>query len=189
MNTASASGAFVGALSGRDRTIVTATATGGERNAPRFGGFFVEALAGADAAADLDKDGRVSILEAFEYAKRRVAEAYQKAGNLLAEHAMLDDNGDGKGSLEPDPLAGDGALARTMVLTAPAAAATAAPADPALAALYAEQRALEDRIAQAAGPEGQPCPTTSTSGSSSRCSSIWRARRARSGSARRRGAA
>ncbi len=148
VDTTSASGPFVETLSGRDRTIVTATATGGERNAPRFGGFFVEALAGAGDEADLDKDGRVSILEAFGYAKRKVAEAYQQAGNLLAEHAMLDDNGDRKGSLEPDPLAGDGALARTMFLTAPAAAAPAASADPALAALYAEQKALEDRIAK-----------------------------------------
>jgi hypothetical protein len=145
VDTSSASGPFVPALSGRDRTIVTATKTGGEKNATRFGGFFVEALAGGDA--DLDKDGRVSILEAFTYARRRVVETYEKAGNLLSEHAVLDDNGDGKGSDTPDPLDGDGALARTMFVTATAAAPAAPPADPALRALYEEKKALEDRIA------------------------------------------
>jgi len=145
VDTTSASGPFVPVLSGRDRTIVTATKTGGERNATRFGGFFVEALAGAEA--DLDKDGRVSILEAFTYARRKVVETYEQAGNLLSEHAVLDDNGDGKGSDTPDPLAGDGALARTMFVTAAAAEAAALPADPALRALYEEKKALEDRIA------------------------------------------
>ena len=44
VNTASASGGFVAALSGKDRTIITATRTEGERNQTRFGEYFAEAL-------------------------------------------------------------------------------------------------------------------------------------------------
>ncbi|MGE5199448.1 MAG: C13 family peptidase, partial [Rhodospirillaceae bacterium] len=73
VNTASASGGFIAALSGKDRTIVTATRTEGERNQTRYGEFFAEALATEDA--DLDKDGRVSMLEAFSWARRRVVES------------------------------------------------------------------------------------------------------------------
>ena len=94
--------------------VLVVAATGGERNETLFGGFFVEAF--TDGEGDLDKDGRLSILEAFTWARRRVDEAYSKENLLVTEHAALDDNGDGKGSLEPDPVAGDGALARTMVL-------------------------------------------------------------------------
>ena len=119
VNTASSSGAFLEPLAGRNRAVVTATRTGGERNETLFGGFFVEAI--TDGEGDLDKDGRLSVLEAFTWAKRRVGEAYSKENLLLTEHAAIDDNGDGTGSLEPDPVAGDGALARSMVLAGRAA--------------------------------------------------------------------
>lgn len=147
VNTASASAGFVAALSGRDRAIMTATKTDGERNQTRFGEFFVEALASAEG--DLDKDGRVSMFEAFTYARRRVEEWYKKEGQLLTEHAVLDDNGDGKGSDAVGQLGTDGALARTLFMTAEAAGRGAAEetADPALRALYEERRAIEDRIA------------------------------------------
>ena len=80
-------------------SCVAATRTGGEKFATLFGGPFVEAF--ATEAADTDRDGKVSILEAFEYAKKQVAAAYQREGLLPTEHAMLDDNGDKEGSMEP----------------------------------------------------------------------------------------
>jgi hypothetical protein len=52
VNTASASGGFVAALSGKDRTVITATRTEGERNQTRFGEFFAEALSTGDADMD-----------------------------------------------------------------------------------------------------------------------------------------
>ena len=116
VNTASASGGFVAALSGKDRTVITATRTEGERNQTRFGEFFAEALSTGDA--DMDKDGRVSMLEAFNWARLRVAESYERDGQLLTEHAMLDDDGDGKGTAEPGQPGGDGAMARTLFLSA-----------------------------------------------------------------------
>ncbi len=45
--------------------------------------------------ADLDKDGQVSLLEAFLIASRRTLEFYKVEGRIATEHALIDDNGDG----------------------------------------------------------------------------------------------
>jgi len=94
VNTASASGAFLKPLVGPGRVIVTSTKTGGERNEPDFPQYFVAAF--GDDAADRDRNGHVSVGEAFEYAKAKVVEAFQKKGLLLTEHATLDDSGEGQ---------------------------------------------------------------------------------------------
>ena len=148
VNAASASGPFIEKLSGDGRTVMTATKTGGERNAAVFGGYFVEAFAGGQEEADQNKDRQVSMLEAFTYARLRVEQSYEADGRLLTEHAMLDDNGDSEGTGEPDPLSGDGVVARTMFLTSGEGhrAEMAFPDDPELSALYAEQRKLETRV-------------------------------------------
>lgn len=147
VNTASASGGYVAALSGPSRTIITATRTDGERNQTKFGEFFAEALGGTDG--DIDKDGRVSMLEAFTWARRRVEESYKKEGQLLTEHAVLDDDGDGRGSDAFDQPGGDGALARTQFLASAAGerATVEAVTDPALRQLFEERRALENQLA------------------------------------------
>jgi hypothetical protein len=77
-----------------------------------------------------------------------VADSYKRDGQLLTEHAMLDDNGDGKGTAAPGQPGGDGALARTLFVS-PGAGGRAAPdqADPELRALVARRDALEARIA------------------------------------------
>jgi len=93
---ASASGPFINALSGPNRVIVTATRSGYEVNATRFGGYLAQAI--ADPAADLDKDGQTSLLEAFLLASREVAQFYKETGRLATEHPLLDDNGDGLGT-------------------------------------------------------------------------------------------
>ena len=114
VNAASASGDFLPVLSGRNRVVVTATKSSHERNETLFPKFFVAAF--ATPGADADKDERVSLLEAFTFAKREVARAYEADSRLPTEHAMLDDDGDGRGSSEPDPRAGDGALARRFTI-------------------------------------------------------------------------
>jgi len=96
INCASASGPFINALSAPGRVIIAATRSGSEVNATRFGGYFARAM--ADPAADLDKDGQTSLLEAFLLASRQGAQFYQEAGRLATEHALLDDNGDGLGT-------------------------------------------------------------------------------------------
>jgi len=145
VNTASASGGFVAALSGKDRTVITATRTEGERNQTRFGEFFAEALSTGDA--DMDKDGRVSMLEAYTWARLRVAESYERDGQVLTEHAMLDDDGNGKGTAEPGQPGGDGVMARTLFLSAGAGQAVpGADTDPEIRALAEQRQALEERI-------------------------------------------
>ncbi len=92
----SASGPFLNKLSRRDRVIVTATRSGSELNAARFGRYAAEAM--ADLSADLDKDGQVSALELFLAASGRVEQSYKDQSRLATEHALLDDNGDALGT-------------------------------------------------------------------------------------------
>jgi len=133
VNTSSSSGGFLQPLAAPGRTIITATKTAGERNDTRFPAFFAEAF--SDPGADQNRDGRVSMSEAFEYAHNKVLQSYQKDGLLLTEHAALDDGNDGR-------------LAATLFLQFDRSRTAIAEAtDPALKALLEQQRALEDQIA------------------------------------------
>ena len=142
VNTASASAPFVEALSGPGRVVVAATRTGGEMFATLFGGPFVEAF--SNDSADSDHDGKISILEAFEYARKTVAASYQREGLLPTEHAILDDNGDKEGSMEPGREAKDGQSA--AVLAIGSLRQQALPADEKVRALYTERSQIERRI-------------------------------------------
>jgi hypothetical protein len=146
VNASSASGDFVQALSARGRAVVTATRAGSERHAPVFGGFFSEGF--SDNKADVDKDRRVSLLEAFDYARVAVARSFESDGRMATEHPMLDDNGDSKGSLEPKAMgAEDGQVASRLFLGA-GAGATQVASSPELDRLRARKNEIEDRIAQ-----------------------------------------
>ncbi len=133
VNTASSSGAFVQPLAGPGRTIITSTKTGGEKNEPVFAQFFADAF--ADPSADTDRNGRVSMAEAFEYAKSKAQATYTKAGTILTEHATLDDSHEGK-------------FAATLYLESERARAekTAKVANPELRALLEQQQALQTQI-------------------------------------------
>lgn len=96
VNCASSSAPFINKLTGPNRVIVTATKNGAEQNLTRFAKFFSEAI--RDETTDLDKDGQVSLLEAYLTASARVQEFYSSAGRLASEHALLEDNGDSKGT-------------------------------------------------------------------------------------------
>jgi hypothetical protein len=150
-NASSASADFVERLSGPGRAIVTATRSISERHAPVFGGFFAEGF--KDQRADVDKDERVSLLEAFDYARVAVARAFEEDGRMVTEHPMLDDNGDKKGSLEPKASGGDadGVLASRLFL---GGETTQVASSPELDQLRARKDELEDRIAQLRGQRG-----------------------------------
>ncbi|MEO7676708.1 MAG: hypothetical protein ABIV39_08105 [Verrucomicrobiota bacterium] len=96
VNGASASGPYLTALSAPGRVIITATKSGHELNATRFGTYFARAI--GDSADDLDKDGQTSLLEAYLVASRQVEQFYKEEGRLATEHSLLDDNGDGLGT-------------------------------------------------------------------------------------------
>ena len=147
VNASASSGPFVEALSGPGRTIVTATRNGAEQYATLFGGYFVDAL--TTDAADADKNKRVSVLEAFNFAKTEVARAYEKQGLLSTEHALLDDNGDKEGSQAPGvadktgKISPDGKVASILSFGAGGAGL---PSDPKLRALYQERLDLERQV-------------------------------------------
>ncbi len=95
INGSSASSPFIEQLSLPGRVIVTATRSGSEVNFARFSGFIAGSI--VDVASDLDKDGQVSLLEAFLTASRQTATHYDGLGQLATEHALLEDTGDGRG--------------------------------------------------------------------------------------------
>jgi mannose-6-phosphate isomerase-like protein (cupin superfamily) len=99
----SAGGAWLKPLAAPDRVVVTATKNGSENNYARFGGYLAQAI--GDLAADIDKDGETSLLEAWLTAARKTADFYKDEGRLATEHSLLDDNGDGLGT-PPDWFAG-----------------------------------------------------------------------------------
>ncbi len=134
VNAASASGDFQKVLAGKNRVILTATKSSQERNESIFGRYFSEALSGD--GADVDKDGSVSILEAFESTRAQVATEYQRERRLLTEHAVLED---GAGGL----------VAKATFLGSKARSGddpSAVADDPGLGPLVAERRTLEDAI-------------------------------------------
>lgn len=87
VNATSTSGALVDGWSGPRRVVITATRSGGERNATRFGGFWAEAL--VSDAADVDKDGNITAQEAYDYTVRKVADAYKADNAMLTERARI----------------------------------------------------------------------------------------------------
>ena len=125
VNAASGSGDFLPVLAGRNRIIVAATKTAIERNETVFALPFVRGLTGTEA--DADKDGRVSVFEAFDVAKKEVARSYETDRKLLTEHAVLSDT----------------ILARRVSFGVPVGGA-----DPRIAALVAERQALESQVAE-----------------------------------------
>jgi len=90
------SGPFLNRLAKENRVVITATRSGDEQNFAHFGKYVSSAI--ADPRADVDKDGQVSLLEAYLTACRDLDEFYKQEARLPTEHALLDDNGDGLGT-------------------------------------------------------------------------------------------
>jgi hypothetical protein len=153
VNLTSASGDMLPVLSAPNRVVITATKSSFERNESRFAQFFVDAL--TKDVADTDKDGRISLLEAFNYAVVETKRVYETDTRLQTEHAQLDDMGAKTGVAEPDGKTGEGLLARRFFLDG---AARAGSNDPRLATLYKDKFGLEDQIAQLIGKKKSMAP-------------------------------
>ena len=109
INTTSASFGFSSSLSSVGRVVISSTRSSSERYDPVFAGYFIEAL--DQRNGDRDKNKRVSMLEAFVYAKANVELWYEEQDRLASEHSGLDDNGDALFSLDPAIDIADGRLA------------------------------------------------------------------------------
>jgi len=127
VNTTSASGAVAEAWKRNGRIVITATRSGGERNATRFAQQFIEALSGDKA--DRDKDQVVTVAEAFAWANAAVADSFKSDAAIATEHARL-----------------EGADPARFALARFGRAAQHAE-DPQLLALQQRQQALEQELA------------------------------------------
>ena len=150
VNTTSSSFPFVATLSGKNRIVIAATDSAAQKYATMFPQFFVEALE-ETAKSDNDKNGRLSVWEAFTYASQAVKLAFEQKGTLVTERAVIDDNGDGVAK-EAAGEGGDGVLARTTFLDVSTAAASG---NPALAGLDKRRAAIEAEIEQLKARKGQ----------------------------------
>lgn len=138
VNTTSSSFQFVPALAGKNRVVIAATDSAAQKYATVFPQFFIEAL-DQIAKADNDKNGRLSVWEAFTYAGQAVKQAFDQKGTLVTERSIIDDGA-------------NGVLAKTTFLD-PAPAATSANA--AIAGLDKRRIAIEAEIEQLKTRKGQ----------------------------------
>ena len=141
VDTTAASFPFLRRMAGRGRIVLTATDSAAQQFETVFPEFFVKAF--GDPAADLDKNGRVSVWEAFGYASAAVRQWFEQRGQLATERPLLDDTGAGVGREAQNPGL-DGAVARVTYLEP--VAAPAATSDAALAALLKRRADLEAEI-------------------------------------------
>ena len=143
VDTTGASFPFLQKIAGRNRIVLTATDSAAQQFETVFPEYFVKAF--GDAAADLDKNGRVSLWEAFTYASASVRQWFEQKGQLPTERPLLDDTGAGIGREATTPGT-DGEIAGVTYLEPDRAAAL--PADTALGALQKRlaelQAALDD---------------------------------------------
>ena len=145
VNGGSGSFEFLEALAGRGRIVVTAADSAAQQYETVFPEFFIAAF--GEEQADLDRNGRISIWEAFQAASARVKKWFEDQGRLATERPLLDDNGDGIGR-EAEQEAGrskeeDGALAGATFLQRDEPGAAV---DAELAALLRARADVQSRI-------------------------------------------
>jgi hypothetical protein len=140
VNTTESSFPFIEELSRKDRVVITATDSTAQRFATVFPEYFVRSL--VDPSSDSDKDGRISLWEAFSNASAAVKLHYEQRGQLSTERPLLDDDGDRVGQEFQAP-GSDGALARRLFLD-PERSASAG--DAALADLHRTRDELQRKV-------------------------------------------
>ena len=138
VNTTSSSFPFVEALAGKNRIIIAATDSAAQKYATVFPQYFIEALEEV-GTADIDKNGRLSVWEAFTYAGQAVKQSFDQKGTLVTERPVIEDGT-------------NGVLAKTTFLDPPPAATSA---NAAVAALEKRRITLEAEIEQLKGRKGE----------------------------------
>jgi hypothetical protein len=144
VNATNCSGGSLEALAGKGKIVVSATRSGTEKNLTHLGKYFIEALAKNNA--DVDKNNRVSVFEAFSYAARKVEESYSRAGNMQTEHPVLSDNGEAQALTLADAGARPALLSRSAYLEASPLLLAERDGSPEMQALAKEAQALERQI-------------------------------------------
>jgi hypothetical protein len=140
VDSTSSSFPFVAALSGPNRVVITATGSYAQKYHTVFPDAFIQALMAPES--DADKNGRISLLEAFTQASRIVALHYEQSGHMSTETPTIEDTGDGKG--RSAVATGDDGVVAALTYLDVVAAPTAA--DPEVRALLVRQQTLTEQI-------------------------------------------
>ena len=98
--TTSVSGFFIKPLSAKGRIVITATEPDLEVNETLFPHALATVLEEPPAIAEYDADGDrlITVFDAYVAVVRNVMQQYADQMALPTEHALLDDNGDGRGT-------------------------------------------------------------------------------------------
>jgi len=113
IDTTAGSFPFLKKISGKNRVVVTATDNAAQQFETVFPEFLVKAF--GEEGADQDKNGKVSVWEAFQYASAHVRDWFTERGQLATERPLLDDTGTGIGR-EFDTPGPDGMVALVTYL-------------------------------------------------------------------------
>lgn len=138
IDSTAASFPFLEKLAGPRRVVITATDSPMQRFDTIFPEYFIKSL--TDPSADIDKNGRISVWEAFTAASMAVRRYYTQRGQLSTERALLDDDGDGLGR-EAGGDGKDGSASSRLYLDADVTGAL--PTDEELLALLQKRAALQ----------------------------------------------
>jgi hypothetical protein len=95
-----ASGYYIKPLSAKGRVVITATQADAEVNETIFPMALASVLETPPdpETFDADQDGTISLFDLYVAVTRDVADRYLKEKRVATEHALLDDNGDGRGT-------------------------------------------------------------------------------------------
>jgi len=132
---------FLKGLAAPGRLIMTATGSSAQKYDTVFPEFFIQALTAP--IADADKNGRVSLLEAFVYASSLVKQHYEQRGQLSTETAVFNDTGDGAPVSSAAPGQAAGTVASLTYLDVVAAPKST---NPEVQALLVKQQTLTQQV-------------------------------------------
>jgi hypothetical protein len=144
VNMTSCSGASMALLAAKNRIVITATKSGTEKNATVFPRYFIDAF--HDNAADTDKNGVTTVLEAFRYAQQKIAAYFATEKLIASEHALFSDTGSANAVRDPSPQNEQGLLATAFPLLRPPNELAAAVPNPAKQRLISHKDDLEAQI-------------------------------------------
>ena len=103
------------AVKGPQRVVVSATGPKDPENETEFPLALAAAL--RDDATDTNEDGRVTVPELFLATRAKVRATYEAGGFMIKEQALLDGNGDGRGTSRPSRPDSRGAQRFYLTLT------------------------------------------------------------------------
>lgn len=132
---------FLKGIAAPGRVVITATSLAAQQYDTVFPDAFIQALTAP--VADADKNGRVSLLEAFVYATSLVQQHYEQRFLASTEGAVFNDTGDGVAADKAVPGAAAGTVAGLTYLDVVAAPKSS---DPEVQQLLLRQQALTSQV-------------------------------------------